>query len=180
MIVNETKNDIQTNLRASEHMAGKKSRILLFVAAAFFLVIGGISLALDLVFPDEEGADYFYPILCFVLAIFLGAFALSFGAVIKKVVKKTMQGKEALNRYTFTDVGYEIQTTMNDGTTGTTQGGYGGFTAAKEYDDMWLLYVNKATVFSVVKSGVVEGTAEELSELLKQNLGDRYKVCYKK
>ncbi|MDE7158858.1 MAG: hypothetical protein K2N74_04705 [Clostridiales bacterium] len=44
---------------------------------------------------------------------------------------------------------------------------------------MWLLYLNKATVFGVSKFGMTEGTAEELSEFFVRNVGDRYKVCYK-
>lgn len=178
MIVNETKNDLQNNLEATENLAGKQARLLMFVCAAAILCCGVLVLLLDL-FLSEEEPDYVFPIVTFVLAALCFVFAIAYRAILRSILKRSMQGKEGVNTYTFTEDGYEVSTLLNDGTTGKTQGGYGAFTAVKEYRDMWLLSLNKATVFIVAKDGMREGTSEELTALLVNQCQSRYKVCYK-
>ena len=180
MFVNETKNDVEFSLKASENLAGKKSRLLLLVVMLVILAVGGVTLALELTNPGENGADIALPVTCFVCGALLGVLLFVLKPIMRKAIKKASQGKEGLNRYTFTEEGYEIQTTLNDGTVSATAGNYGGLVEAKEYKEMWLLFLNKATVFVVAKAGMVEGTAEELTALFMRAMGNRYKTCYKR
>lgn len=181
MLINETKNDVDMNLRAAMHMGGKLRPIFLIVGI-FILLCGAVVLTLELL-PSESGEepDLFNGILCLVLgAVFCFLFFFH-KLLIRKILKKNLQGKEWLMRYTFTEEGYSQEALLNDGSTNsTTTGSYGALTECKEYVDMWLLYLNKSTVYGVDKSGMKEGTAEELTALLMRQLGVRYKTCYKR
>lgn len=179
MFINETKNDLEFSLKVSENMAGKKNVVLLGIAALVAAIAGAGTLVLELCFPTEEGADLFFPVLCLVLAALCASFSVFYKTIMKFTLKKLTQGKESTDKYTFNEDGYVVETVMTDGTTSTAQGSYGSFTQAKEYKDMWLLYINKATVFSVAKEGMVEGTAENLTAFFARTFGNRYKVCYK-
>lgn len=178
MIVNRTVNDINLNANTTCNI-GRKSRILVFVASLIIIIAGAATLTVELLIPSDEGADFFFPAFCFVMGVLLFAFSLGFNAFMKLILKKTMQGKESVNTFTFTEDGYEISSVMNDGTTSQAQGTYAGFTSCREYRGMWLLYINRATVFAVSKSGMTEGTEEELTALLKRSLGERYKGYFK-
>lgn len=175
---NVTKMDLEFNLRVTENMAGKKCRIILLVVAIALMAVGAVLLSLELVFPSEE-PDFFFVTLLFLLGIFFLVFALVFKPFMRKILRKNMQGKESTNEFVFTEGGYEVTTLLNDGTRSTASGGYNGFTEAKEYKDMWVLYINKATAFSLGKECMTAGTAEELSALLSRMTGARYKKCYK-
>ena len=179
MFVNETKADLEFSLKVSDNMAGKKNLVLLGIASLITAIAGAGTLVLELCFPSEEGSDLFFPILCLVLALFCASLAVFYKPIMKLVLKKLSQGKETTNRFTFNEDGYFVETVMTDGTTSTAQGSYETFTAAKEYKDMWLLYINKATVFSVAKDSMIEGTAEDLTAFFARTFGSRYKVCYK-
>ncbi len=179
MFVNETKADLEFSLKVSENMAGKKTRILLGIAVLITALAGVGTLLLEIFFPGDEGADLFFPILCLVLSVFCAATMVFSKGLMNFTLKKMTQGKFATNKFTFNEEGYEVETVMSDGTTSSAQGVYDSFTQAKEYKDMWLLYINKATVFSLSKEGMVEGTAEDLTAFFARTFGSRYKVCYK-
>lgn len=178
--LNETRIDLNYNLRMTDNMAGKKSQILLIVAALCLLVCGGVFLALELTLFKNSEPDFIFQIFLLTFGAVLLVFAFAFRPLVKMLLKKNMQGKESVNSYTFTETGYEVVTKLNDGTESKASGGYAAFTEAREYRDMWLLYLNKATVFSVDKAGMTEGTVEELSALFMRNMGARYKVRYSK
>lgn len=178
MIVNETKNDVALNVKVAKRMTGK-TRYILICGGIFILACGILTLMLDL-FAGDGKPDYFLDVAILLLGVFLIGFGCCFGLILKRASVKTMQGKEADLKYVFSEDGYEMTSTLNDGTVSTTQGSYGAFTEGKEYRDVWLLYINKATVFAIDKAGMKEGTVEELSNLLRQKLGDKYKYCYKR
>ena len=177
---NETRIDVDFSIRASENVLGKKLKVLMLIGALALILIGAVWLTLELVLPSQWEPELFPPILFFALGLFVGIFALCLKPLVRYFTLKNLLGKESVNTYTFTEEGYEIFTKMSDGTESKATGNYGGFVEAKEYADMWLLYINKATVFSVDKNGMTEGTAEELSAWLVSKMGERYKVCYKK
>ena len=180
MLKNETKVDVEYNSRVTENMSGKKSKRIIIAASVVLLVCGVIMLLLEYAVPSDEKADPFYGILFLVLGTIFLVFVLAYRPFMKMILKKTMQGKESTIIYTFAEDGYEVITYLNDGTTSTATGSYSGFIEAKEFKDMWLLYINKATIFSVSKSGMTEGTADELSAFLSRVMGARYKMCYKR
>lgn len=179
-IKNETHVDAEYNLRASDNIAGKKSRIVMIAAGAFLILFGVAFYLLDYFVLSGADCDIFFPLFCGVLGAVFLVFGIVFKSVLRKTVQKNMQGKESTEYFTFYEDGYEIVTRLNDGTESKSTGGYNGFTEAREYKDMFLLYINKATVFSVDKTGMKQGTAEELAALLLRKTGDRYKVKYKK
>ena len=179
MIVNETVNDLELNLKVSGHLS-KKSRIAIFAAAGIIFVCGIVVLLIEIFLPGSEDPDYFDSVLILVLAAAFFAIGCLMKLIMKLTLKRTMQGKISTNRFTFSDDGYEISTTVNDGTASTANGVYTGFTECREYLDLWILYINRATMFVCLKSGMKEGTAAELTTLLKSKLGSKYKILYKK
>lgn len=177
---NETKIDVEFSLRASGNVLGKRLKALMLIGAVFLIIVGAVWLTLELVLPSQWEPELFPPILFFALGLFVGIFALCLKPLVRYFTLKNLLGKESINTYTFTEEGYEVLTKMSDGTESKATGNYGGFVEIKEYSDMWLLYINKATVFSVAKDGMKEGTAEELTALFARVMGVRYRVCYKK
>lgn len=179
MFINETKVDLEFNAKVSINVAGRGTFILLIVASLFTAIIGVVNLVSDLRFPNEDSSDWYFSIPILVLSFICASLAVFYKPIIKFVLKKMTHGKETTNKFTFNEDGYVVETVMSDGTTSTAQGNYNSFTAAKEYKDMWLLYITKATVFAISKEGMVEGDAIDLTIFLAKNLGSRYKVCYK-
>ncbi len=177
MFENETKVDLETNLRASRHIIRNK-RIAL-CALSVFIILLGIAMLLLEIFVWKDG-DYYVGIIFTILGIFLFFFNLFFNAVLRNTTKRALQGKESVVKYSFREEDYEAVTLVNDGTTSSTSGNYLSFLKICEYEDMWLIYFNKTTVFAVGKDGMTKGTSEELSEFLKTRVGAKYKVCYRR
>lgn len=178
MLENESKNDLENNLKVTMKNT-HTSRIVIGIAGFVVLVCGAIVLALELLYPDNE-PDYVSASVILVLGIFFVLFFVFYKPFLRKTLQKTMQGKEGVNTYRFTEEGYAISTVLNDGTTGTTQGNYFAVTLCKEFPEFWLIYLNKATYFIVEKSGMKTGTAEELTQFFMNKFNGKYKVCYKK
>ena len=180
MIINETKCDVELNLKASKNMAGRKIFLILGIVAALCLASGAVTLALELSFASESETDLFFPIVCFGCGVVLLLLMVVWNPLLRKVMRKTMQGKESVNLYSFFEESYTIVSTVNDGMTSSAEGKYGALTEVREFQDMWLLYQNKATVFAVAKSGMKEGSVEELTALLMRQTGNNYKICFKR
>lgn len=181
MIVNQTKNDLELNTLASKYIS-RKARLFVFVISLVFMALGVLSFCLEYFLPSEEEPDYFFGIFLMALGVVFFVYDVFFApTALKRLNKKYMQGKYSDCRYTFTDEGYTWESIITDGeATSKTQGSYASITQASEYDDLWLIYLNKSTVFALRKSGMIEGTAEELSALLRSRLGSRYKTFCKK
>lgn len=179
MIVNQTKNDLQLNALVSKRIS-QKTRIVFFIAALLFLALGAALLCVEIFLPSEE-PDYFFPISLLVIGVLFCAFDIFFyPLLLKGLCKRFMQGKISDCRYTFTQDGYTVESGLTDGgATSKMQGDYSSLTEVREYRDLWLLYLNKATVFALRKEGMVEGTADELTSLLRSAVGARYKTQYK-
>lgn len=178
MFENQSRNDLETNLQVTLKST-KLSRIIIGVAALITLASGILILVLELMYPKSE-PDYFTAVIMMVMGVLFTSFFLFYKPFFRMILKKTMQGKEGVNFYRFSENGYEISTTLNDGTTGTTNGNYFAVTQCKEYSEFWLLYLNKATYFIVEKSGMKEGAAEELTRFFQNKFNGKYKLCYKK
>lgn len=177
MFVNETKNNVENNVKAGMAMT-KKVRLLLLVMG---LVVTLLGIALEILYHTVlHEQDDFFGILLIVLGAALLVFYAVFPAVFKKILVKNMQGKEAIVRYTFTDDGYEIFAEDTAASSSVTKGDYGAFTECREEKEFWLLYYNKAAMYILSKYGMKEGTEQEFTEFLKQKLGSRYKATHKK
>ena len=177
MITNETKIYLEFNTRVSMRLAGKL-RLLLFGCAAVILVCGGVVLGLEI--PRGKEADYFFAILLLALGVFFAILGAVYQPFMRLALKKSMQGKESVQRYAFAEDGYEQVAVLNDGTESRTQGNYAAFAECREFSDMWLLFLNKSTIFAVSKSGMKEGSAEELTALFMRVFAHRYKTCFKR
>lgn len=172
---NHTNNDMETNLRACVYMT-KKPRMSLLVLGILFIVLGVTMILLDVFLSEEK--DYFVGILILVLAVLVLVLYFLYPLILKITYKRMAQGKETAIDFTFNDEGYSLEQT--GAVASTSAGGWDTFTLCKEYSDMWLLYINKASVFIILKDGMTEGSWEELGRLFQEKLGANYKVCYKK
>lgn len=177
MIVNQSRNDSETNARASVHMT-KTLRIDLIVCGAILATVFSTILLVEILLRPEY-VNYFYYVLFLVLGVVLLFLGIFFNKFLKATSKRMMRDKESTVTFTFSYEGYRAETLFNDGTTETLQGNYESFTKCREYADMWLLYLNRANVFILEKDGMKEGTAEDLSSLFREKCGLNYKLCYR-
>ena len=179
MFINETKNNVENNIKASATML-KQLKILMVLISLILIVAGGVWLAFDLVKSTNEELDPTSSLIILLCGVLLLVFFLCLGKLQRSSFQKTMQGREFDVRFVFDDARLEIVSTASDGSfTSTVQGNYYAITECREDSDLWLIYFNKATVFVMLKSGMTEGNAEDFTAFLKERLGSRYKVVYK-
>ncbi len=175
MFVNVTQNNVETNLATTMHLATKMRLIALCALVPAFIVVGIIFLFL-------QDVSIFFSIFLFVLAVVFLVFVLFlYRPVMRKLLTRTLAGKEGQVRYTFREDGYElIVTTATDPQPFQMSGEYGTLLRIVEYDDMWLFYYDKDNIFPISRDGMQEGTAEELGVFFGVKLADRYLVKRKK
>ena len=179
MFINETKNNVENNLKASATML-KSLKIIMVIVSLVLIVAGGVWFAFDLVKSTNEELDPTSSLIIILCGVLLLAFFLCLGKFQKSTLEKTMQGRELHVRFAFDDADLEIVSTASDGSfTSTVKGNYYAITECREDSDLWLVYFNKATAFVMLKSGMIEGSAEDFTAFLKERLGSRYKVVYK-
>ena len=178
MFVNETKNDIEGNVKASAAMI-KKLRLIMIIISVLMTLAGAVWFAFDFEKGMQEETDIYFSLAVLICGVVFLLFWLCFNKIQRKTLEKTMQGKEAIVHFEFRDSDYEIVSTSNDSLVCTTKGNYFAVTECREDKELWLLYFNKATVFLMLKSGMQEGSVEEFTAFLKERLGSRYKVIYK-
>jgi uncharacterized membrane protein len=175
MFENETKMNAETNMKVMKRIL-QKSRILVGVMGALLLAMG-IALLMTEIFVWKEG-DYLFNIFMIVFGTILIVFCFALSPILSRASKKTMRDQETVLRYTFHENEYQLVTALSDGTTSQTQGNYLSFTKVCEFKDMWILYLNKSSVFAVSKEGMITGTEEEFTQFLRQKFGAKYKVCF--
>lgn len=174
MFINQTPNNLENNLAANLHVGRKVKIITLCVFCPLFILLGAAFLWID---PN----DLIGPIFLFSLAVLFAAFYLFlFKPILKRTIKKMMEGKEGVNTYCFDEDSFTIQTETNAGLSSSAAGVYSALTKVEEYDDMWLLYYNKANMFIVMKDCMTQGSAEDFSVFLNVKLAERMKVKTKK
>lgn len=180
MFVNETRNDVENNVKASATMT-RQLRLIMLILSLLFIVSGGVWLGFGLYNATTEEVDITAQLIVIICGIVLFVFLLCFNKIQRKALESSMQGKEASVRFEFRDDGYEVVSVfLNESLTGTVKGNYYAVTECREDKELWLLYFNKANVYLMLKSGMQEGTAEDFTAFLKERLGNRYKVVYKK
>lgn len=174
MFINQTPNNLENNLAANLHVGKKVKLMTLCVFCPLFILLGVAFLWID-------PSDLIGPIFLFSLAVLFAAFyLLFFKRILKRSIKKLMEGKEGVNTFTFDEDSFTIQTETNAGLSSQATGVYSALTKVEEYDDMWLLYYNKANMFIVMKECMTQGTAEDFSVFLNVKLAERMKVKTKK
>lgn len=169
LFVNETKNDLDTGMRAMRGTIKKMKYGIGAGLGGLFMALGLALLLLEIFVSEEK--DYFLSVFFLVFgAVFFFFMMFFFEKLVRSNAKKLMQGKEGTVVSRFRQDGFEIISRTNDGLTGTTQGEYGAFTQCVEYDDLWTLYYNKATVFVLKKDGMGRGSAQEFSDFLRTKI----------
>lgn len=172
-IKNTSKFDLDTNVKAGMHSA-KTQTLILAIGSPLLIIVGLLFFFLI--------DDKFYKVLGILCAVFGVAF-LIFVSLFKLIVtaqtKKLLHGtpQDVVN-FTFTETNYTVNANVN-GIEETTVVDYTSILNVKEFSDMWLLFIAKGQFHVVLKSGMEQGTEEELTELLKKVSGVRYKLSYK-
>lgn len=167
MFVNETKNDVETNLSATLHTGGPVMAGVCGGMSALFLVLGAVLLALK--------ADVFFYAFCFAAAALLLIFLFfCYKPVLRAVLKKSLAGKEAVHRFVFREDGFELKSERGEQITAKGTVAYADIMKVVEYSDMWILYLDRSTVLAVARGGMTQGKAEDLSVLFGVKLGERF------
>ena len=97
MFINETKVDLNFNLKMNRYLSGKKAQMMLAILGALLMCCAIATLTLELMSMDEE-ADFFMPVFSFVMAIFMFAFACFYNSVLNMTLKKLMHVKVSPDR----------------------------------------------------------------------------------
>ncbi len=171
-LVNVTNNNLENNVKAAKYLI-TKTRVVSFICAFVLLACGVLLLVLELL--EKEG-DFFY-VFCFVLGFIFLACAIFLPKFLFSVIKKQIQGKESVNTYTFTEDAILIHSDAPSASADETIA-YSALYSVKEYKDFWFLYYNKTLMYFVEKSGMREGTEEELSYLLRRKVIN-YQIKFK-
>ncbi len=150
--------------------------IICFLLAAIFMLIGSIT---D--YQSGEMDGFFAGIVLCAIMIALALWIwFGFARSVRKSTEKLTGGQVETIDYTFTDEGVVGTSNFGVGADFKFRVAYYRFLNVEEYDDMWVFTLIKTAKYVALKSGMTEGTAEELSQLLKSKLGPRYKVRGKK
>ncbi len=172
MLVNESRYDVENELKARMY----QSRLL---RICFIVVLPAVFVGLGIAFLFVNGVSLFFPVFLFVFAAAsLVFFAFLYKPVMRRLIGKALQGQECDVVWTFSGEGFSVHA-ENTSLGNTENEPYSSLTKCEEYADMWLLS-RGWLVLPLAKSGMTEGTAEELCVLLAVKLGDRYHVKYRK
>lgn len=180
LFVNETKPDVETYLKVSMTLT-KKQRIE-FLLGGIALILIGFAYVFAFTYYWEKDPGFF-PWIFFLLGMLILIRPLIYKPLTKKRVKEKLDGRIHVVRYAFYDdyfefVGITDETALSN--TSTVKGDYMRLVECKEYKDFILLYYDKTSYDFVMKSGMVQGDANDLTAFLLAKLGARYKVCYKR
>lgn len=176
---NETKNDIETGMKASQKLIRRMKYGLGAGGGGLLIALGLMLLLLEIFETDEK--DYFFPVFLLVFGVVFLIFCFFFfDKLVRKNADKMLQGKTSTVLYRFRQDTLEIVSHTSDGATDTMRCGYGVFPSCLEYDDMWVLSYNKIAVYALNKNGMRKGSAEELSEFLRAKIAERYQDKRKK
>ena len=80
-----------------------------------------------------------------------------------------------MHRFVFREDGFELKTERGEQITSRGTVAYSDLYRVVEFSDLWIVYLDRSTVFAVARSGMMEGRAEDLSVFFGVKLGDRFK-----
>lgn len=119
LFVNETKNDLDTGMRAMRGTIKKMKYGIGAGLGGLFMALGLALLLLEIFVSEEK--DYFLSVFFLVFgAVFFFFMMFFFEKLVRSNAKKLMQGKEGTVVSRFRQDGFEIISRTNDGLTGTT------------------------------------------------------------
>lgn len=172
MFINQTKHSIPTMQKANLYISNRFRFLFIAIVPPVFVLLGIVLIIAK--------TNLFFPVFLFVFAVISAVFfAFFFPIALKKLVARTFCGQESMITYTLREDSFDV--TGQEGSEAENTEGelYAAITKCEEYSDMWILY--RGDLVSVLeKSGMTEGTAEELNVFFAVKLGNRYLVRYKK
>lgn len=86
---------------------------------------------------------------------------------------------EIVETYKFDDDKFSIEQTKGDTFKSFTESEYSYIYMVKETDKYWLLYISTSQVHLLPKDKITEGSVEELNDIFKQKLEDKFSPCKK-
>lgn len=87
---------------------------------------------------------------------------------------------EIVETYNFDDNKFSIEQTKGDTFRSFTESEYSYIYMVKETDKYWLLYLSISQAHLLPKDKITEGSVDELNDIFKQKLGNKFSPCNKK
>lgn len=177
MIEVETVFDFESTQALTKHML-KKFWFVPYAISLLLIVIGVVW------FFNEEDL-----VMRITFLVIFSIFGVLFKPLISYANKKNNQNqaktysllnKETINYFKFDNDQFYVKTVKGDAFRGETGGLYSELFKAVETDAYFFVFLNAAQAYCVPKKDIITGTAAELSELLKNKFGDKFKRAVKK
>ncbi len=176
MIKNHSALDMDTNMKATRGAIGKV-KLFLNVFVVLLFAVFSLSALFDALDSGEASDWGFFGMWYVLMAVFL--IIINCGIFTKLVRKQTQKIDSRVTEtdYIFEEDYFEATATVRGEDVRThTHCAYTALSSVVEYPDLWSMYYNQGAVYPVRKDGMTEGSAEELSALLKNRLGAKYTV----
>lgn len=125
----------------------------------------------------EDGSDFAAGVALIVLGVLITPLGYLLSRMLQKRVDKsaTYISDNTEEVYTFDEQYITLTQTMGDVFTTTLKARYSYIYKASEDNNYFYLYISKMQSHVIDKSSITQGTLEEVTALLKTNLGDRFK-----
>lgn len=154
--------------KALNKVSLKRLSILLIIVSLVFILFGIMNISDD---------DLYGGIIWIVVGILYIPLVMLLTKLIQKRSNKTMSliSVETKERYQFDNEYIVISQQKGEDFFSETKAKYNYLYKAIESDNEFVLYISNVQAHIVPKNKIVEGTVEELRDILKNNLNDKYK-----
>lgn len=158
--------------RALNNNMFKKLLWLYALLSVLLIVFGVVGIALR-----EDGSDFATGVGLIVLGVLITPLGYLLSRFLQKRIDKsaTYISDNTEEVYTFDEQYITLTQTMGDVFTTTLKARYSYIYKASEDNNYFYLYISKMQSHVIDKSSITQGTLEEVTALLKTNLGDRFK-----
>ncbi len=150
-----------------------KKLLWLYVLLSVLLIVLGV---VGIVYR-EDSSDFAAGIGLIVLGVLITPLCYLLSRFLQKYIDKsaTYISDNTEEIYTFDEQYITLTQTMGDVFTSTFKGRYSYIYKAREDKNYFYLYISKIQSHVIDKSSIVQGSLEEVTALLKTNLGDKFK-----
>lgn len=150
----------------------KKMLWLYAVLTVLLIVIGIVGIALK-----QDASDVAAGIGLIVLGVLITPLGYLLSRFLQKRIDKsaTYISDSTEEIYTFDEKYITLTQTMGDVFSSTLKARYSYIYKASEVNSYFYLYISKTQSHVIDKSSITQGTLEEVTSLLKTNLGDKFK-----
>ena len=165
MVKVQTKLNAETTKRLNKRGLKNLSWVIILFTVLFLLM--GVC---DIVEKDNFG--WFY----IVMGVLFFPLCLLFTKLFQKIINKSSKflSEETTELYTFDEAYFILEQTREGIFHNTLQANYNYLFKVVEETDVWFLYISNQQAHVVPKSGVTEGTVQDLNNIFSKNLGARF------